>query len=272
MLAAVSLLIGLVSTPSYAQTIGANVFPNGRAVQVGSLAAAFATITNLGGSTAMSCSITPVSAVFGAGFLFAPVDAVTGALSGPANTPVDISAGASQKFNITFVPTAPLAPVEVSFIFDCANTTSAPIIIGFNTLLLSASLTPVPDMVALTSAPGGRLTISSDTPTGAFLIASLNLGAAGLMTMSADTGEFSLPVGLLVCEFNVSLGTCFQPPSVTTPPRTITSGEVTFYAVFVISQGTAIPLNPFTNRVFARFLDAGNVPRGCANVALEVIP
>jgi len=156
MLGVVSPLVGLLSTPSYAQNIGADVFPNERAVQVGSLAAAFATITNLGGSTAFSCSIIPQSAVPGAGFLYAPVDAVTGALSGPANTPVDIPAGASQKFNITFVPNAPLAPIDVSFTFDCTNTNPAPIIIGFNTLLLSASLTPVPDMVALTSAPGGQ--------------------------------------------------------------------------------------------------------------------
>jgi len=88
--------------------------------------------------------------------------------------------------------------------------------------------------------------------------------------MSADTGATALPVGLLVCEFNASLGTCVQPPSPTTPARTITSGEITFYAVFVLSQGTAIPLNPFTNRVFARFRDFGNVVRGLTNVELVV--
>ena len=161
-------------------------------------------------------------------------------------------------------------PIDVSFTFDCTNTDPAPIITGFNTFLLSVSLTPVPDMVALNSAPGGVLSIAESTPTGAFLIASLNLGAAGLMTLSADTGATSLPVSLLVCEFNATIGTCVQPPSPLTPARTITSGEITFYAVFVTSQGTAIPLNPFTNRVFARFRDSGNVERGLTTVALEV--
>ena len=227
-------------------------------------------VMNTGTTAAEGCTIAPLSRIEGVLFLFAPVDAVTSALSGPANSPVDIPAGSSQKFNITFVPSVPFAPIEVQFNVVCTNTGSAAIIPGLNTFVLSASLTPIPDLVALTSAPGGILSIPSGTSSGVFLIASLNLGAAGLITMSADTGATALPVGLLVCEFNAALGTCFQPPSVTTPPRTITSGEVTFYAVFVISQGTAIPLNPFTNRVFARFRDFGNVVRGLTNVELVV--
>ena len=265
--AIVIMLSALLPYSSWAQ-IEIEVFPLGRAVQVGGLATAFAEVENTMTVTAIGCTITPLTPVPGALFLYAPVDPVTSALIGPANTPVDIPAGTTQKFNITFVPGVALAPIDVQFEVVCANTTVAPIATGINTLLLSASLIPPADMVALTSAPGGIVTLPSPTATEPFLIASLNLGASDLITMSADTGAAGLPLTLLVCEFNASIGNCMAPPSPTTT-KTINTGEITFYAVFVVGQGTPIPLNPTINRVFVRFSDSDSVNRGLTGVAVE---
>ena len=250
-------------------TIVVDVFPSGRAVQVGNLASAFATVTNTGPTIAIGCTIVPVTSVPGALFLYAPVDPVTSALIGPANTPVDIPFGSSQKFNITFVPNVALAPIGVSFNVSCTNAATASITPGLNILLLSASITPVADIVALTSAPDGQLVLPSARATSAFLIASLNLGAPDQITMSADTGFSSLPLNLLVCEFDAVLGNCLDLPSPTTT-RLTNTGEITFYAVFVVGQGVTIPFNPATNRVFVVFRDSGDVARGLTSVAVQV--
>ena len=250
-------------------TIISSVFPFGRAVRVGNLATAFYTIENTGAVTAIGCMIAPLDEVPGADFLYAPVDPVTSVIIGETNSPVDIPAGIAQKFNITFVPSIPIAPIDVQFEVVCTNTPSASITPGVNTLLLSASSTSVSDIVALTSAPNDQVTLPSSTATGAFLIASLNLGASDEITMSADTGNTSLPLNLLVCEFDASIGNCLAVPSSTTTRR-INSGEITFYAVFVVGQGTSIPLNPATNRVFARFHDSDDVVRGMTSIGVQV--
>ena len=258
----------LLVTPSWAQTIEAEIFPEGRAVQVGNLATAFLTVTNTGTTDAVGCTIQPLTPVPGALFIYAPVDTETRALSGPANTPVDIPVEAAQIFNITFVPSVASEPLDIQFDVTCSNTAASPIGTGLNTLLLSASDPPIPDIVALTSAPKGILVLPSPTSAEAFLIASLNLGAGDNMTMFADSGAASLPVVLLVCEFDASQGTCLADPSPTTT-RTINTGEVTFYAVFAQGQGTAIPPDRVANRIFARWRGSDGIIRGLVSVPVE---
>jgi len=249
--------------------ITAKVFPSSRAVDIGTVATAFATITNSGTSPALGCSITPFTPVPGATFLFAPLNPITNALSGAANMPVDIPAGLFQKFLISYTPTAPFDPIDVQFNFDCANTMPAPIAGGINTLLVSVSSAPVADIVTTNSAPGGVLTLPSATESGVFLVTSTNMGASDLLTMSANTGSAMVPVDLLVCEFDATMGTCKQPPSPTVT-QTINAGETTFFAVFVFGQGSPVPLMPGTIRVFVPFQDTQGVERGVTSVALEV--
>ena len=209
-------------------TLVGEVFPSGRAVQVGNLATTFFTVENMGTEEAFGCDIAPFTPVPGAAFLYARVDPVTSAIIGQPNASFDIPGGTVQKFNFTFVPEAPLAPMDVQFNVVCANGVLAATTSGINTFLLSASLIPVADMVALTSAPNGQLNLPSGTATGAFLIASLNLGDSDVIAMSADTGNTSLPLNLLVCEFDASIGNCLTVPSPTSS-RTISTGEVTFF-------------------------------------------
>lgn len=48
-----------------------------------------------------------------------------------------------------FTPTEPIDPVNVQLNYDCANTQPAPITVSVNTILLSASAEPVPDIVCI---------------------------------------------------------------------------------------------------------------------------
>jgi hypothetical protein len=71
-------------------------------------------------------------------------------------------------------------------------------------LLLSASNTPVPDIVALaaTITNNGIVNVPGTMGTGAFAVATVNVGASGNITASADTGSATLPVNITLCQTN----------------------------------------------------------------------
>jgi hypothetical protein len=141
-------ILFLAPSSSWAQSIVAALLPSSRSVQVGTFATAFATIINAGSVTATSCGISLITAI-PATFSFQTTNPLTNQVMGSPNTPVNIPPGAAQSFVFSLRPNSPIAPTEVQFSFDCSNTNPAPVNTGLNTLLLSASNTPVPDIVAL---------------------------------------------------------------------------------------------------------------------------
>jgi hypothetical protein len=158
-------------------------------------------------------------------------------------------------------------PTDVQINFVCDQSAAA-IVTGLTTLLLSASTSPVPDIVALaaTSNNNGIVDIPGPTGSGAFAVATVNVGAGASITASADTGSVNLPVHLFVCQTDPA-GKCFAPaaPTVTTQ---IDSNATPTFAIFV--QGSAsVPFDPANNRVFVRFKDAGGVTRGATSVAVR---
>ena len=142
-------------------------------------------------------------------------------------------------------------------------------IIGLNTLLFSASAAPVPDIVALgaTVNNDGIVNIPGTAGTGAFAVATVNVGASGTITASADTGSATLPVNLSLCQTNPTTGVCLSPPAsaVTT---TINANATPTFGIFVQGSGN-VAFNPATNRIFVRFKDAGGVTRGSTSVAVR---
>jgi arabinogalactan endo-1,4-beta-galactosidase len=251
---------------SLASPLVAAVLPASRSEQVGGTVTAFATMINAGTSTLNGCSIAPADGM-PASFLYQTTDPATNALKGSANTPVNIAAGAAQSFVIAFTPTIPIAPNNVMFEFACSNTAPAAGVVGLNTLLLSASATPVADIVALAaSGDPGIVDIPGATGAGAFAVATVNLGASSSITASADTGSAALPVALSLCQTNPQTGACISTigPSVTT---TINANDTPTFAIFVKGSGT-VPFAPASNRVFVRFKDAG-VTRGATSVAVR---
>jgi CSLREA domain-containing protein len=247
----------------------AAVLPSSRAVRLFSGGAtAFAMITNTGRSVATDVRVS-LNTTIPANFHFQATDPTTNAVIGTVNTPVDIPPGKSQSFLIALTPTGPIAPTEVEFTF--AGTNAAPVtkLQGINTLLFSASPTPVPDVVALaaTITNDGIVNIPGTNGTGAFAVATVNVGASGNINASADTGSASLPVNISLCQTDPGTGQCISAigPSVTT---TINANATPTFGIFLQGGGT-VPFDPAANRIFVRFKDGGNVTRGSTSVAVR---
>src|SRR5262249_25926696 len=204
-----------------------------------------------------------------ASFTYQTTDPKTNALTGSPNTPVNIPPNGSQSFLIAITPTAVIAPIDVAFVFQGTNTSPAPTIVGLNTLLPSASLPPVPDVIALSSTltNDGIVKISNIVGNGAFAVASTNVGASATITASADTGNATLPVTLSLCQTDPQTGQCTSPigPTVATQ---INAGATPTFSVFV-SATAFIPFDPANNRIFIRFKDGQGITRGSTSVAVQ---
>jgi hypothetical protein len=118
-----------------------------------------------------------------------------------------------------------------------------------NTLLLVASPSAVPDLIALaaTASGDGILNIPGATAAGAFSVPTVNVGASGSITVSADTAGAALGLTLTVCETTAG-GACIANP---TPSVTLTiaSGATPTFSIFATSSAV-IPFDPASRRVF----------------------
>ena len=147
------------------------------------------------------------------------------------------------------------------------SSSTAPVVAGVNTLLLSASSDPVPDIVALaaTLSGDGIVNIPGANGTGLFVAATVNVGTGGQITASADTGAVSLPVSITLCQTNPTTSVCLADPATSVTAQIDANATPTF-AIFVQGNGM-VPFDPANNRVFVRFKDAGRVTRGSTSVA-----
>ncbi|MEI9983848.1 MAG: hypothetical protein WDN69_11925 [Aliidongia sp.] len=260
--------IGRVAPLANTSPLVAAVLPLSRSVQAGSTATAFASVINSGSSPVESCIIAPVNGV-PANFLFQATDPASNALTGTANMPVAIPAGGSQSFFVAFATNAPFVPVDTVLGFDCAGTDAAASVAGLNTLLLSGSTGPVPDVIALSATPSGDgiLDIAGPAGSAGFAVATANAGAAGSITATPDTGSAILPLSLTMCETDPSTSQCLAPPS-STVSGTIEAGATRTYSVFAAAEGD-VALVPSTSRIFVRFTDSEGEIRGTTSVAVR---
>jgi hypothetical protein len=214
------------------------------------------------------CAITPVTTV-PASFIYQTTNPATNALTGTANTPVNIPAGGSQSFVIAFTPTASFVPTTVALGFACVGVSAAPSTTGLNTLLLSASETPVPDIVALAATASNDciLHITGTSGSNAFAVATVNVGSSAAITVAANTGAASLPLAINLCQTDPASGQCTSSvgSSVTT---TINAGATPTFAIFATASGQ-VPFDPANNRIFVIFSDAGGTVRGSTSVAVQ---
>src|SRR4029078_13187276 len=102
-------------------------------------------------------------------------------------------AGQAQSYVFAITPSAAFSPTDVAITAGCSNGAAAPSVVGFNTLLLSGSSVPVPDIVALAATVGndGIVNIPGANCAGAFAVATVNVGIGGTITATADTGSAS---------------------------------------------------------------------------------
>jgi hypothetical protein len=248
--------------------LAAAVLPGSRSVLAGTPATAFATILNAGPETATACTITSTTFI-PADFFYQTTEPINNEPIGTPNTPVDIAPGTGQTFLVAFIPSSSFDEVVVRFQFDCTNTDPAPVIVGVNTLLLSASEVLIPDIVAASATINNDriVIVPGETGSGVFAVATVNVGVAGAITVSADTGSVTLPVSVFVCETNPATSACLANPGpeVTT---TIESNATPTFGVFVVGGGT-VPFDPANNRIFVRFRDEFGQTRGSTSVAVR---
>jgi photosystem II stability/assembly factor-like uncharacterized protein len=267
-------------------SLAASVLPFGRSVPVGTPATAFVTVVNTStfgraarapsggvqsataGPLGIKCGITQITGV-PTPFSFQATDPATNQIVGLPNTPVDIPPGSGQSFVISLETPTPVASTDIQFGFNCTNTDRAPTIVGVNTLRLTVSATPGPDIIALaaTSTRDGIVNVPGATGTGAFAVATTNAGASASITVSVDTGSATLPMNAVLCQTNPANAQCVSPlgPTVTV---TINAGETPTFSVFVIGAGN-VPFDPANNRIFVRFTDGSGVTAGATSVAVR---
>lgn len=246
--------------------LAAAVLPGGRSVQIGSDATVLATLINSSTVTMTDCQITlPPSAPASLSLAYQTTDPATNALTGTANTPAAIQAGGYQTFLLDFKSSDPVSVTGLRLFFDCDDENPAPNTLGVNTVDLVFSATPIPDIVALAATATGDGTVHVANGVGAFAVATVDVGSAGSLTASADTGGASLPIAVSLCQ-TTSSGACLSPPAASVPVN-FTAGATPTFSVFVSSSG-AVPFAPGTSRVFVRFEDAGSVSHGSTSVAV----
>jgi hypothetical protein len=269
-----SVLTGSTFLLAAETAIASSILPSSRSVQVPTAATAFLNILNVPAPfpTATQCGLgallTSVNPLPGT-FAYQTTDCANNTLTGSPNTPVDIPPAEGRCFVFAFTPSAAFAPTDLKVMADCTNTGPAPIIAGLTTLLLSASVNPVVDEVALAATIGstGRMDIPNSTGTGVMAVATVNVGGAGGdITAFADTNSVPLPVTFTVCETtNQPGGACMAPPSPSVTTN-ISPNETNSFAVFGTASGE-IAFNPATNRVVVRFQQSG-VTRGSTSAAV----
>jgi hypothetical protein len=249
-------------------TLAASILPGGRSVEMGTPATVFATMLNSSGNPASFCQIgLGAGAPAALSLSYQTTNPVNNGLTGTPGTPASIPAGAAQSFLLSFDAGSPLTVSGQPLDFFCSNAAAAPVTLGVNTIDLAFSATPVADIVVLaaTATNDGTVHVPSGG-TGAFAVATVNLGAAGNLTASADTGSASLPVSVTLCQTNSGTGQCMAIPASAVPVMVAANATPTF-SVFVTATGT-VAFAPGTSRIFIRFKDAAGNSHGSTSVAV----
>jgi hypothetical protein len=248
--------------------LAAAVLPSSRSVEVGTAATAFATIINASQSAASGCALA-MSTSLPASFLYQTTNPATNALAGSPNTPVNIAAGSAQTFLFALTPTAAFNPIDAQLDFDCAGVTPVAVLPGINTLLISGSTTPVPDVIALvaTASNDGILHIPGASASGAFAVATDNIGAGAAITAAPVLSASSLPLTVTVCQTNPGSGQCLAPPAASAT-ATVNSGDTPTFGFFATASA-AIPFDPVNSRISCQFTDATGVVHGSTSIAVE---
>lgn len=245
--------------------LGASTLPNARAGSVGDTLTAFAVMANSGDTAGTSCA--PTVSGFPGTFGFRAVASDNQTFTAAQDTAVDIPAGGTQNFILSFTASEPLDEAEIDLGFDCSNALPAARIDGVNTILLTARTGPGPDIlpVMLTPSGDGVMRIAAQNRAQAAAVAAANIGDGTDIDVivSADMGDLlGEPLTLGVCETG-SDGRCIDeagnpaqtppPPGQTSINATIGSDASTFSVFAYADQGAGVRFNPDLSRVHLRF-------------------
>jgi hypothetical protein len=259
-----------------------SVLPTSRAGKVGSPVTYFSNIINAGDTTGTGCLIRPHSP----GNLLATFsyqayldDAVTPLAA--IDTPVDIAAGTTQLFVISFTPFAGIGGSQIVLDYVCTDGAAevlAPRVPGVNTPVLSATFADQPDIITIggTATSDGIVVVPSLNGVRnfeSFAVSAVNIGTVvptGPVLVTADAGDVRRlkddrthrrANGLQLCETDPATSFCTTPfsPFIRS---TFSGSEVHTYAVLLTSNTrNGAPLFADMARVFVRF-DLDVTPAG----------
>jgi sugar lactone lactonase YvrE len=250
----------------------ASVLPGARSVLNTSVATIFATMVNASSASLDDCQIalpSPTTRLLQLDFQ--STNPATNALTGTQDMAVTIPANGAASFLLSFSAVENTGAVTAlpgqQLLFACDGVDPAATTQGVNTVDLSFSPTPVADVIALAAVAGNTGILSVPTGgTGAFAVASANVGATDMLTISADTGSTTLPLQLTICATNAE-AQCLN-PAVASVTTSIASGSVPTFSIFATATAP-IPFAPATSRIFVRFEDASGASHGSTSVAVE---
>jgi len=245
----------------------AAVLPVSRSVQVGVDATALASIINAGNEALTNCRIEPGTAV-DATFSFQTTDPTNNAVVGTPDVGVDLLPGAVQSFVFRLTPTAPIAPTTVSLNFSCDDDVTAPMFEGVNTLQLSSSSTPIPDVIALNAVnnfpplPAGTVGVDVGGST-FFAVAVANVGASDTIEAEVSASDPGLPLSVSICREPAE---CMA-GSASSLLATLDADQTDSFFILVQADGD-IPFQPESSRLVVEFRDSTGVVRGSTSVAV----
>jgi len=269
----VVLITGTRETVTIVDPIAA-VLPGSRTVPVGITATAFATILNTASVEASSCTISPPPGV-AAAFAYQQTEPTTNQPIGPLNPLIDIAANGAATFIFAFTPEETFATTDLALDFNCGNANNSAISVsGVNTFTLSAPPGLSSDVVAIAGTVGntGINDIPSSIGSGAFVIATTNLGDPESIVATADDGDADLPIEFFICPTNPTTGSCQSDPASSVTQMMATNATATFAVFAQLTDSNAmIALDPANSRAFVRFSNAGGDLRGSTSVALQTV-
>jgi sugar lactone lactonase YvrE len=253
-----------------APAIVASVLPGSRSVELGNPLTLFATMINSGTTALANCQIA-LAGVPPAGLTltYQTTNPATNVPTGQPNTPVSIQGNAgTQSFVVSFRGASAFSELAIPLDFSCNDAPPAASVAGVDTVDLTLSSTPVPDIIAIAATVTNNAIVElTNSGAGAVAIASTNLGVTAPITVSVDTGAASLPLTAVVCQTNPSTGQCIGPAAATITLNYAAAATPTF-SVFLQSSGN-IAFAPGSSRVFVRFEDANGGLHGSTSVAIE---
>jgi hypothetical protein len=239
----------------------------------------FTTVANTNRAAASQCRIGPTS---GAPFTleYQRTDATNTAI-GELNPTFDLAAGAFQTFVVAYTPTRAFAGNDFFLDIICQNGRVTPIR-GVNSVFLSASETPVPDILSIGATPSGDgvIRISSVGGISFLSAAAVNIGAGdpapdgmdapqaneATITVTADTGLANLPLDITLCETGAD-ARCLAARSTSVESQIGDSAKT--FAVFVrASNDAGVAFDPANARVYLRFTDGEGVVRSVTSAAV----
>jgi uncharacterized repeat protein (TIGR01451 family) len=237
-----------------------SIAPNSRNAQVNSAVTIFMTVINSGTVTATNVSITQASSL-PANIQYRQWNGT--AFIAPLNTPVDMSPGDIANFVVGIDPTSAFATSLLTLNASSANGATAPIS-GVNTLTMSASLTPVADVIMMAT---GTLNYSTavDVPT-AFAVATMNVGTVAATGVKLVVNIPSSITGLTVQvnQTNQTTGAIIGPAT----GLTIAPGDTPTFAVF-LTPTQPITLDYVNHRIMLELVDSTGKIIGAQSVAVS---